>query len=389
MKNVPFYKYQSKKKDYIEIKKVLSSGWLTTGEKTLQFEEMFKKKIGCKYALAVNSCTSALQISLLAAGVKKNSKVLVPSLTFVSCAEVIFHIGATPIFVDVDADTHSMDIEDIKKKFSKYKDISALIFVHFAGHPTNLSDRKKNIQKFCDEKNIKIIEDASHALPSKINNKYIGNTNNLCCFSFYANKTLTTAEGGMITFNNKKFLKKIKLLRSHGFSKDSWNRFTAKNKWEYDVVMLGYKNNLADLNSALGISHLKFLDKDLKKRKCIAKCYDKLLNNNKNIKLPFREIKKGYQHSWHLYRVSINFKSSSRNFRDKVIKKLSEKGLVCSVHYKPIHLMSYFKKNFNQKLVIKNTEKIWNTTVSLPIYPSLKLSDVKILCKELNKLTVS
>lgn len=386
MIKVPFYKYQTNRNDLIEIKKILSSGWLTTGKKTLQFEEMFKKKIGCKYALAVNSCTSALQISLLAAGVKKNSKVLVPSLTFVSCAEVILHIGAIPIFVDVDADTHSMKIEDIKKNFIKYKNISALIFVHFAGHPTNLSAKKKNIQKFCDQKNIKIIEDASHALPSKINNKYIGNTNNLCCFSFYGNKTLTTAEGGMITFNNKKNLKKIKLLRSHGFSKDSWGRFTAKNKWEYDVVTLGYKNNLADLNSALGISNLYSLDKDLKKRKRIAEYYDMFLSNNKNIKLPYREVRKGYEHSWHLYRISVNSKSSNRSFRDKVIKKLSEQGFVCSVHYKPIHLMTYFKKNLTQKLKIKNTEKIWNTTISLPIYPSLKLSNVKILCKELKKL---
>lgn len=382
--NIPFFKFKKKPNTLKLLYRVIESGWLTTGKVTQGFENKFKKIIGSKYALSVNSCTSALHLSLIACGVKKGSYVVVPSLTFVSCIEVITYLGATPVLVDVDYKTNTVDYNHLKKIVDKQK-ISALIFVHFAGYPINLSEKNKNIQDLCNKKKIKIIEDCSHAFPSKIKNKFIGNSQNLCCFSFYANKTLTTAEGGMITTNNTKFFNLLKIIRNHGFNRDVWNRYSSViNKWEYDVTERGYKYNLPDINSAIGISMLKYVFIDQKKRENIANIYYKNLSSFNHIILPKRPISNS-MHSWHLFRIQL--KKNIKISRQKILAELAHLGIGTSVHYKPLHRLTYYKKKLG--LLNKNypnSENIWKATISLPIYPSLKSRDVIYICKNLKKV---
>jgi dTDP-4-amino-4,6-dideoxygalactose transaminase len=386
MKNkIPFFKFEKKKSTIANIKKVINSGWLTTGDQSRIFEKKFQNFLKVKYALSVNSCTSALHLSMIANGIKKNDKVVVPSITFVSCIETILYLGAIPIVIDVNTDTNTVDFENLKLLIKKEKNIKALIFVHLSGYPIKLDDKKQNFQKICDNNNIKIIEDCSHAFPTKIFEKYIGNSNNLCCFSFYANKTLSTAEGGMITTNNKKLSDKINRIRNHGFDRDAWKRYTnIKSKWEYDVIDMGFKYNLPDLNSSLGISQLPFVLIDQKKRENIANIYYKNLSSFNYIILPKRPISNSI-HSWHLFRIQL--KKNIKTSRQKILAELAHLGIGTSVHYKPLHRLTYYKKKLG--LLNKNypnSENIWKSTISLPIYPSLKSRDVIYICKNLKKV---
>ena len=382
---IPFFKFKKKKSTILNIKKVIDSGWLTTGDQSKIFEKKFKKFLKLKFALSVNSCTSALHLSMIAYGIKKNDKVVVPSITFVSCIETILYLGAIPIIIDVNTETNTVNFEDFKLLIKKEKNIKALIFVHLSGYPIKLNDSKQNFQKICDNNKIKIIEDCSHAFPTKILGKYIGNSINLCCFSFYANKTLSTAEGGMITTNNQKLSDKINRIRNHGFDRDAWKRYSnVKSKWEYDVIDMGFKYNLADVNSSLGISQLPFALIDQKKRENIADLYYKNLSSFNYIILPKKPVSNSI-HSWHLFRIQL--KNNVKASRQEIINKLSLMGIGTSVHYKPLHRLSYYKKKL--KLYNKNypnSENIWKSTISLPIYPSLKKKDVIYICKSLKKV---
>lgn len=382
---IPFFKFKKKKSTIKNIKKVIDSGWLTTGDQSKIFEKKFQNFLKVRYALSVNSCTSALHLSMIACGIKKNDKVVVPSITFVSCIETILYLGAIPIIIDVNMDTNTVNFDNFKLLIQKEKNIKALIFVHLSGYPIRLDDNKQNFQKICDNKKIKIIEDCSHAFPTKIFKKYIGNSKNLCCFSFYANKTLSTAEGGMITTNNKKLSDKINRIRNHGFDRDAWKRYSnIKSKWEYDVIDMGFKYNLADYNSILGISELPFVLIDQKKRENIANIYYKNLSSLNSIILPKKPTPDS-MHSWHLFRIQLN--NNCKISRQEIITKLSLMGIGTSVHYKPLYRLSYYKKKL--KLYNKNypnSENIWKSTISLPIYPSLKKKDVIYICKSLKQV---
>ena len=241
------------------------------------------------------------------------------------------------------------------------------------------------------KKKIKIIEDCAHAFPTiyKNKNKYVGNSNNLCCFSFYANKTITTGEGGMITTNNSKIANRLKILRQHGMSRNVWNRYTNKsNKWEYDIIELGYKYNLPDINSSIGIEQLKKSDLMRKKREYVAKKYYAFLKDCENIILPKINSSELKNNSWHIF--SITLKNENIKFRNDLIEKLNKIGISTSVHYKPLHLMTYYKKKIKMdKKYFPNSNRLWKTTISLPIYDKLKLADIKNITKNIIKFTTN
>ncbi|QZE13854.1 DegT/DnrJ/EryC1/StrS family aminotransferase [Halosquirtibacter laminarini] len=385
IKKVPFCKVVCDGNELKYITEVIESGWLTTASKTTEFEKLFSKYVESKYACAVNSCTAALHLGLEALGVQRGDKVFVPSLTFTASAEVIRYLGADPVFLDVDYDTKLITPEILKQAVEENPDIKHLILVHYGGHPADLIREKGDgILDICRANNIKIIEDAAHAFPAKIGDKFVGNIGDVTCFSFYANKTITSGEGGMLTTNNEDIYKRVKTMRLHGINRDVWDRFTSdKPSWEYDVVAPGFKYNMPDVTAAIGLAQLERAeDLRLGRQKAVELYYKHLsgldmVDLSKNT-VPFED------HAWHLFTIVLNEKSKIG--RNKFIEKLSEKGIGTSVHYKPVHLMTYYKEKYGVQSALSNTEKIWNGTVTLPLFPSMTEEEVIYVCDTIKEI---
>ena len=258
---IPFNKTHTSNLEIKAVVKVLKSGWLTMGPKTIEFESEFKKFLGTNNAISMNSATAALHLALKAINLKRNDEVIIPTTTFISTAEVVTYFDAIPVLCDVEESTHNIDVTLIEKLITS--NTKAIIPVHFAGQPCDMDE----IYSIAEKYNLKVIEDAAHAIPSKYKDMIIGSLpkSDITCFSFYATKTLTTGEGGMATTNNNDYAKSMKINRLHGISRDAWDRYTLKGSWYYEVVDNGNKYNTTDLNSAIGIVQLKKQNKLLKK----------------------------------------------------------------------------------------------------------------------------
>ena len=385
-KIIPFSRVDCSGNEIKYLKQVIKSGWLTSASKNIEFENNFKRVVGSKYAIAVNSCTSALHLALESIGIRPGDKVLVPSMTFTSTVEAVNYLGADPVFLDVEYDTLNISPSIVSSALKKYKQIKAIIVVHFAGHPAEmLNEEKKGILDICRSNNIKVIEDAAHAFPASIKNRMIGNIGDITCFSFYANKTISTGEGGMLTTNNNSYAKRIRVMRSHGIDRNIWDRYTSnKNKWEYDVVASGYKYNLPDTSAAIGVAQLERVEEMRFKRQKCAEYYLNKLNKIKSIDLPVINVP-FEDHSWHLFVIKIN--NFSKINRNKFIDIMLKKGVSLSVHYKPLHKMTYYSKRY--KLLEKNlsnTNKIWNGNVSLPIYSLLSKKEIKYITECISQI---
>ncbi len=380
MKEIKFHKPNIDSLELKNLARITKTGWLTTGSEVKKFEKeflkIFRRKLFCT---AINSCTSGLFLALKAIGIKKNDEVITSDLTFTSTVSSIYHAGAKPVIVDIDKDSLNMSISEIKKKITKKT--KCIIVVHYSGYPLDI----EKIYKLANKKNIKIIEDAAHCLPSRYKNNLIGEKySDVTVFSFYATKTLTTGEGGMVLSKYKKIIDFVKLNSFHGIDRDVYNRYNqAKNNWFYDVKSPGYKFNLTDLAASIGISQLKKLNKNYNLRKKISDKYFKYLSKT-NLILPIKDSQI-FKSSWHLFVIRIL--SNNKINRDKLSNLLKKKGIGSSVHYVPIHKHSFWKKNLKLKSVdFKNTEKISKEILSLPIYPDLKLQDVKKISKTIEAL---
>jgi len=363
---IPFHKTFTTDDEINTVVDAIKSGWLTMGPKTIEFEKQFKNYISNDNltefnTVSLSSATAALHLSLKAINLQENDEVIVPTNTFVATAEVVTYFKAKPILCDIEYDTHNIDSTKIEKLItSKTK---AIIPVHFAGQPCEM-DKILNIAK---KYNLKIIEDAAHALPSYYKNKIIGTIGDITCFSFYATKTLSTGEGGMAVTTNEDYAKKISINRLHGISKDVWDRYTEKGNWYYDVVDNGNKYNTTDINSALGLAQLKKLDWMCQKREEIANKYNKAFEKS-TIVTP--AIKNDRKTSWHLYVIKIQN-------RDDLFQKLRDNGIGTSVHFIPIHNHTYYKNTYNyNKDDYPVANKVFKESLSLPIYPGL--TDVEI-----------
>ncbi len=385
--NIPFSKvaHAGNEKKYIE--EVLASGWLTTASKTREFEEKFARYVNAPYACALNSGTAALHLGLEAMGVKKGDKVFVPSMTFTATAEVVRYLQADPVFLDTEYGTNLITPEILKEAINNYPGVKYLIIVHYGGQPAEMTNNQgTGILEICKENGISVLEDAAHAFTSKLNDTAVGNIGDITCFSFYANKTITTAEGGMLTTKNEAVFQRVKKMRLHGIDRDIWNRYTTnKQSWEYDVIAPGYKYNMPDLNAALGLAQLEKAGQFRRRREEIALYYYKHLNHlAEYIDLPLLKIP-SENHAWHLFPVVIKEKSPVN--RNTIIKKFAEKGIGTSVHYKPLHHMTYYKNKYHLKADdFPNTEKTWQGNLSLPIYPDLKIEELEYICKQFNEI---
>lgn len=316
-----------------------------------------------------------------ALGVQPGDKVFVPSMTFTASAEIIRYMQADPVFLDTEYLSNLISPEILKEAIIKNPDVKYLVIVHYGGQAVKMPE----ILEICNRNNIKILEDAAHAFPSKLDNKMVGSFGDVTCFSFYANKTITTGEGGMLVTDNEEIYKRVKTMRLHGINRDIWDRFTSKiPSWEYDVVEAGYKYNMPDVNAAIGLGQLEQAELFRKERQTIVEYYFKNLSNLEMIDLPTTNVP-FENHAWHIFPIVLNKKAKIT--RNHFIELMSEAGIGTSVHYKPLHQMTYYKEKYNLKSEdYPNAEKTWQGNVSLPLYPFMEKDDLKYVCEIIHEI---
>ncbi len=365
---IPFHLPDIGEEEVQSVVETLRSGWLTTGKKTKQFEDEFGEFIGAPHAVAVNSCTAALHLALEAVGVTAGDEVIVPTMTFAATAEVVHYCRAVPVLVDCQSDTLNIDVEALEQAItSKTK---AMIPVHFAGQPCEM-DRILDVAR---THNIKVIEDAAHALPAKYHGRMVGTLGDITCFSFYATKTMTTGEGGMATTENAEWAEHMRMLSLHGISRDAVNRYTPEGSWYYEIHCPGYKYNLTDMASALGIPQLRKCHDFAKTRHRYAMLYNDAFKDVPGIVVP--HVNEDIEHAWHLYVIQLDLQRL-RIGRDEMIDLLKQEGIGTSVHFIPLHLHPYYSNNYTysrEKFPVAN--QVFTRIISLPIYP--KMTDTAV-----------
>jgi dTDP-4-amino-4,6-dideoxygalactose transaminase len=346
--------------EIISVSNVLKSEYLGMGKKVQEFEKKLKIFFG-REVVCVSSGTAALHLSLQALEIKKGDEVLVPSITYIASFQAISATGAKAIACDVESETMLIDINDVKKKISKKT--KAIMPVHFAGNPANLKD----IYKLAKKNNLFVIEDAAHAFGSYYKKKLIGSLGDIVCFSFDGIKTITSGEGGCIVTSNKKLIDNIKNSRLLGIVGDTEKRYAKKRSWDFDVKYQGWRYHMSDIMAAIGVEQLKKFTLFSKKRKLLAEFYDKNLKDNKYIKhfnINYKNVVP------HIYVVKIdNLTSRIRNLLRKLLLK---DGIETGIHYKPNHLLTYYKSN---QLLI-NTSKVFDKILSLPLHVDLNKEDI-------------
>lgn len=380
--SIPFFKPHLNRDEIVAVKRIIRSGWLTSGSETMAFEQEFanfvkqNSKQNSLYTVAVNSGTAGLHLALEALGISTGDKVAVPSLTFTATAAVIRYLGADPVFIDSVPETGHMNPEHLYKVRN---DIKAVIPVHLYGHPCDIATIREAVTP-----STPIIEDAAHALPAHSKNEMVGTLGDIGVFSFYATKTITTGEGGMILCKDSQLHERMKMTRLHGIDRNVWNRYNtlAENRsWEYDIVHLGYKYNLTNLAAAIGRVQLSKIDYLLSQRKKQALYYTEALSNIKNLEPPMDTP----GHAWHLYVIKLK----NGDVRDRLAQRLHNEGIGSSVHFIPLHRMSYWKKTYHLHASdFPIADALADRILSIPLWPGLKKIEqnriVRILRNELH-----
>lgn len=364
-----------------EVVDTIRSGWLTTGQKTLTFENDFAGFVEASHALAVNSATSGLHLALEAVGVGPGDVVITTPYTFTATAEVIRYLGADPVLVDIDPKTFNINPDLISDAMKQNDNVKAIIPVHFAGQSCDM-DKILAIAKAHD---IKVVEDAAHALPSTWQGKIIGSLSDITVYSFYVTKTIATGEGGMITTENKDYLSRMKTMRLHGINRDVFDRYTSDNpSWFYEVVEPGYKYNMTDVAASIGIHQLKKAWDFQKRREWIATQYSKAFKG-----LPLTTPYVAYTedtHAWHLYVIQLDLDAISIN-RDQFIELMLKEGVGTSVHFIPLHLHPYWRDRYNYEADdFPVALDVFSRAVSLPIYPKMTDTDVERVIQAVQKV---
>ena len=395
---ISFFKPSIGDEEIRDITECLKSGWLTTGKFAKQFEVDFAEYMGADFAVAVNSCTAALHLALEAVGLKEGELVLVPTLTFAATAEVVRYFNAIPVLVDCNESDFCMNMdhaEDILERISRgdrvpgvkpgHRGVKAIIPVHYGGQAVDVS----KCLELCKRYGLKLIEDCAHCCPAYYRDgdgdwKMIGSSADIACFSFYANKTITTGEGGMAVTNNQELADRMRVMSLHGISKDAWKRFSKEGSWYYEIVAPGFKYNMPDTAAAVGVNQLKKANHFYKARKAVAKKLTEGLSGIPGLTLPVE--REDAKHSWHLYVIRIN-KEICGISRNEFIEKMSAANIGTSVHYTPLHLHPYYVEKFGFKPCdFPVAEKLFHEIVSLPIYPALKDEEIERICQTVREL---
>jgi dTDP-4-amino-4,6-dideoxygalactose transaminase len=377
---LPFALPDTDESEYLEIKEALESGWITTGPKTRQFEELFASEVGSKHAIAVSSCTAAMHLAFEAINLQPGDEVITSPTTFASTAAVIRYFQAKPVFVDIRSSDLIINVELIEAAITERT--KAILPVHIAGLPADLDAINAIANKF----NLAVIEDAAHAFPTKYKDRMIGTTqpnksartlkgnfaqNSVVCFSFYATKTITTGEGGMICTDNDAIAERCRIMALHGISKDAWKRYTAEGSWYYEILAPGYKYNLTDIASAIGLAQLRKAHLMRDRRAELAHRYNDAFHSIPELQTPSNG--KDCQHAWHLYILRLNAERLNIS-RNKFIEELKARNIGTSVHFIPLHLHPYYRDTYGyspEDFPVSFFE--YQRIISLPIYS--KMSD--------------
>lgn len=385
-RNIPYAKPSIGIEEQQAVQRVLESGWLTTGQLCSDFEKQFAKLVGVGNALAVNSATSGLHLALEAIGIRPGDKVITTPFTFTATAEVIRYLGADPVFVDIDDSDFNLCPAKVNQVLSAMPEqerikVRAIMPVHFAGQAADM-DAFRKIAKTYD---LFIVEDAAHALPASYANEWVGSMGDIAVFSFYANKTMTTGEGGMVVTHNSQLAARMKTMRLHGIDRDAFDRFkSVQASWYYEVVAPGYKYNMTDIAAAIGIEQLKKVFDFQKRRETIAERYSESLSHSP-VTTPVL-VRSQDTHAWHIYLLRLNLESLSIS-RDEFIQRAAELGVHLSVHYIPLYKQPYWRDKYDlNSQDFPVSEDIYNQCVSLPIYPMMTDEDVEYVVEVVKKL---
>ena len=367
---IPFHRPSIGQEELLAVKEVLESRWLTTGPVTQQFERKFAAFVDCKYAVAVSSCTAALHLALDAIGITAGDEVLVPSYTFAATAEVVVYLGARPVLCDSLPGGFNIDPADAASRITPKT--RAIIAVHIAGEPCNL----QALRQLAERHSIHLIEDAAHALPASYAGQRIGSISELTAFSFYATKTITTGEGGMLTTNNEAYARRASMMRLHGISGDAWKRYSHQGSWYYEIVDAGLKANMPDLLAALGLAQLKKAEAFHLRRREIADLYLRRLSDIEELEMP-PTGDANVMHSWHLFILRLRSEMLAIG-RDDLVHQLKQAGIGTSVHFIPLHLHQYYRDRYGYcSGDFPHAEDAFRRCISLPIYPDMNETDVE------------
>ena len=371
---VPFVVPNIDNSDKKAVITALESNLLTGGPTLRKFENSFRDLTGSKYAIGVSNATAALQLSLKSLKIGKDDEVIIPDMTFVATANAVLFTGAIPILADINFEDLNISVESIKKNMSSKT--KAIIPVHFAGKSCNM----KEIRKIAKQYHVKIIEDCAHAVGTKFGHTHVGNFGEAGCFSFYPTKNLTTIEGGMIITNSFKTAQYIMKSRNHGISRTLKERFSGGFPWDYEIFEMGYNFRLDEIRSCLGVNQLKRIKKMNKLRRIAAEYYTTNLRSVKGIITPKLNEK---SHSWHLYIIKIHKEFDIS--RDELFKKLLSNGVRTSVHYKPLHKFSLYKKMCKKYGKLTNSCNAYKEIISLPLYPGITKKEQDYVIQQIIK----
>jgi perosamine synthetase len=399
--NVPFFRPHINSKEIDEVVSTLKSGWLTTGPKVREFEQKFAAAVKGRFAVAVNSCTAALHLAVEAIGLREGDAVLIPTMTFAATAEIILYKKAIPVLVDCDPVTGNMDLEDAERKLEKLRtkslpflhgrDLKAagIIPVHVGGYMMNV----REVKAFARHHGLWVIEDAAHAFPAAwrpdARSEWLTcgqDTAVVTCYSFYANKTITTGEGGMAVTDDESLASRIRLMSLHGLSHDAWGRFAAGGSWDYRIVQPGYKYNLTDIAAAIGCHQVDRAEEMRLQREAVAEYYIQTLSEIEEIRLPIQSENR--IHSWHLFPIRLCLDKLKID-RNAFIEELKRNGVGCSVHWRPLHMHPLYRERLGwTEHHFPQATRLWSEIISLPIFSDMAFNEmvhvadtVKRLCR--------
>ncbi len=390
MRSIPFYKPSIGRPEIDEVVNCLQSGWLTTGPKTKQFEQEFAEYMQRRHAVAVNSCTAALHLALDAIGLKAGQRVVVPTMTFAATAEVVRYFNAMPLFADCRSEDLNLDVTDAARRIesarARGEEVVAIIPVHYGGQIGDVTGVTNLARKY----QLRIVEDAAHCCPAYYRDeeaapwKTVGTDGEISCFSFYANKTITTGEGGMACTDSAEQADRMRIMSLHGISRDAWKRYTSEGSWYYEIVAPGYKYNLTDVASAIGLHQVRKADQMHERRSQWARLYSELLGDVEELVLP--SVMANRIHSWHLFSVRLRLDRCHLD-RAEVLSEMKRAGIGTSVHWMPLHLHPYYRQQLGcEPSDCPRAASIYPELMSLPLYPDMTAEDVEYVCRTLKEI---
>ena len=377
VRKIPYGRQWIDEEDIKAVVEVLRGDWITQGPKIDEFERKIAEYVGVKYAVAFNSGTSALHAAMFAAGVKEGDEVITTPISFVATSNSVLYMGAKPVFVDIDMDTYCIDIDKIESMITEKTKV--ILPVDFAGYPIDM----KRVKKIASEYDLIVVEDAAHALGAKRYGKMVGQEADMTMFSFHPVKHITTGEGGIVVTNDEKFYEKLRIFRTHGITKDEKMLTRNDGPWYYEMHHLGYNYRITDFQCALGISQLRKLESFIKRRNEIARIYDEAFKDHPFITIPPKPSYENSRHAYHIYPILLD----GRIDKKKVFVELRRRGILCQVHYIPIHLQPYYRRRFNYgEGDFKNAEEYYKREITIPLYPKMSEDDVNYVIENLREV---